>query len=762
VSGGSVRLHPDASTEDLRAAIRQAADGDTLMVQGGVFQGPLELDRAIHLEGKQWPVLDGGNQGTVLQITAEGARLSGFIVRGSGASLDRENSGISVTAPGTVIDGNRIEETLFGIYLRQASRSILRGNRIQGKDLPVARRGDPIRIWYSNEVRVEANRIRRGRDVVLWYSRDLHIADNLVQDGRYGLHFMYCDDAQIVGNRLTGNSVGAFLMYSRRLHMRRNTVAQNRGPSGYGIGLKDMDDAVIEDTLFVGNRVGAYVDNSPRELNGTTRFEGCVFAFNDVGVQLLPLVKRNGYLHNSFISNLEQVAVTGGGTLSGNRWNSSHRGGNYWSDYAGYDADRDGQGDVPYRADRMFEQLADRNPPMRLFRGSPAAMAMDFAAQAFPIFQPKPKLVDSHPLMQPVVPDGLPVLDHASTTGMALASAILAMLGVAVLRLGARLDSDTNPEPGRLSPGEPSRSHTRYFKTEPSVPMVAIRGVGMRFGRIAALEDVSFEIPAGQAVALWGPNGAGKTTLLRCLLGLLPYQGDVVVDSHHTRRQGKQARACIGFVPQELHFPDTMTVRETIGFYAQLKGVSIAEGAQRVGDLHLSAQGTKLVGELSGGMKQRLALAVALLGNPPLLLLDEPTANLDLKTRDRFLHLLQELKKVGKTLVFCSHHLDEVASACDRIVVLEEGRVRADCPPDQLDQHLGWEGKLWLAVDAADRERALTTLLERGFAAQSNHRGLVVPVPAGAKAAPIQALSSAGIRVADFAFAMESTQDSNR
>lgn len=742
---------PHADATDLQAALDAAAPGDTVEVESGLYDGPFHIDKPLHLVGRGGPVLDGGNQGTVLQITAPGASLRGFVIRRSGKSLDRENSGVAVEAPDIVVEDNRIEDTLFGIYLRKASGSVVRGNRIEGKDLAVPRRGDPIRVWYSNHVRIEDNEVSHGRDVVLWYSTDLHVEGNRVHDGRYGLHFMYCDDALIRSNSLTHNAVGAFLMYSRRLHMVRNIVAHNRGPSGYGIGMKDMDDAVVEENLFVGNRVGAYVDNSPREIDSTARFTGCVFAYNDAGIRILPNVQRNVYRENSFVSNLEQVEVTGGGLLKKNAWMEEGRG-NYWSDYAGYDADGDGVGDLAYRSRRFFEQVMDRKPGFRLFAHSPAADALDFAAKAFPIFQPQAKLTDDRPLMHPIVPEGLPHLPHPPQRTFRLASLALLMTGLGLVGLsGIRDEAVTTPLADTKAPplgeGHPG--------IEPGV-IISVAHVAMRFGKVRALNDVSFNIPAGQAIALWGPNGAGKTTLLRCLLGLLPYRGSVKVGGHDTRREGKAARRLIGFVPQELHFHDTMSVRETLAFYAKLKKAPRTECEELARRLELDAQARKQVGALSGGMKQRLALAVALLGNPPVLLLDEPTANLDLQSRDRFLHLLQDLRASGKTLVFCSHHLDEVVSACERIVVLEDGQLRADCAPDELDRQLGWGAFVYLDVPEEDLDRALRALTANGFEARRHVRGIVVPVETRAKVGPLNVLAAETIPLRDFSYTLES------
>lgn len=393
------------AASQLAEAIAAAAPGDTIEVNGGVYYGHLHIDRTVTLIGRNMPVIDGQGEGSVVRITGEGVWLEGFLVRNSGNTLDRDHAGIVVEAPNATIRDNRLEETLFGIDLRQAHGSLVDGNEVFSKDLDVARRGDPIRVWNSKDVVLSNNRLEAGRDVLLWYSERLHVIGNDIVDGRYGLHFMYADDALIEGNRLLNNSVGAYLMYSRRMTMVNNTVASNRGPSGYGLGLKDMDDSIIVDNLFLDNRVGAYLDASPRELDSIGRFEGNVFAYNDIGVEMMPAVQRNEFEANSFIDNEEQVAIAGGGggQPGDNAWTVAGAG-NYWSDYAGFDADLDGYGDVTYRSERLFEDLMRREPGLRLFLYSPATNALDFAAKAFPVVRPQPKLEDSAPLMAPRIP----------------------------------------------------------------------------------------------------------------------------------------------------------------------------------------------------------------------------------------------------------------------------------------------------------------------------------------------------------------------
>ncbi|MHC4142377.1 MAG: NosD domain-containing protein, partial [Planctomycetota bacterium] len=258
-----------------------------------------------------------------------------------------------------------------------------------------------IRIWQSHRTLIEDNVMRDSRDAVMWFSDGVHLRNNRITNGRYGLHFMYSDGNLIEDNHLEGNSVGAFLMYSKGLILRRNVFARNRGPSGFGVGLKDMDNTTAEDNLFLGNRIGLHLDASPSSVRVTDTYTRNIFAFNDIGIAFLPAVKRNRFHDNGFVDNLEQVAVLGGGRFSGNDFTVDGRG-NFWSDYRGYDLDGDGVGDLAYRSESLFENLMDREPKLRLFQFSPAQQAVEMAARAFPMVMPQPKLSDEAPLMTPV------------------------------------------------------------------------------------------------------------------------------------------------------------------------------------------------------------------------------------------------------------------------------------------------------------------------------------------------------------------------
>lgn len=387
---------------DVEAMLRQAPDGGTVLVPAGTYRGELVIDRPLRVVGVGRPVLDGGGNGDIVTIRAAGAELRGFAVRGTGTDLDKENCAVRVMAPRVVLEDNELDDVLFGIDLHDSPDSVIRNNRIGGKQLDIARRGDGLRLWRSDRAVVEGNAIHDGRDAIIWYSTGVKVRGNRSFRCRYGFHLMYSNGVEVRENDLTENSVGVYLMYSGKLVLEGNRIVRNRGPSGYGIGLKEADDFRIEGNLLLGNCVGIYVDGSPFGTPESGRIRANTIAANDIGIAMLPAVRGNHVWGNSFIDNFEQVSIQGRGALSGNAFEEEERG-NYWSDYAGYDADGDGVGEADYDSKRLFESLVDRNPSLRMFLFSPAQQAIEFVARAIPAVRPEVKFADQYPLTAPPV-----------------------------------------------------------------------------------------------------------------------------------------------------------------------------------------------------------------------------------------------------------------------------------------------------------------------------------------------------------------------
>ncbi len=190
---------------------------------------------------------------------------------------------------------------------------------------------------------------------------------------------------------------------------------------------------------------------------------------------------------------------------------------------------------------------------------------------------------------------------------------------------------------------------------------------------------------------------------------------------------------------------------ETIDFYAALKKVErSADTEEMLTRLGLDSYAERDVGELSGGLKQRLALALALLADPPMLVLDEPTANLDIRARDDFLQLLLSLKAAGKTLLFSSHRLEEVMVLADRVMLMEGGSLIFQAPPGEILQRLGRQNMLHLYVEAEEVAAANKALSDHGLTVFPNGRGIRVQVDADKKAEAMRILHDAGVPVIDF------------
>jgi ABC-2 type transport system ATP-binding protein len=223
----------------------------------------------------------------------------------------------------------------------------------------------------------------------------------------------------------------------------------------------------------------------------------------------------------------------------------------------------------------------------------------------------------------------------------------------------------------------------------PATPALAVRALHKRYGDVVAVDGLDLEVRPGECFGLLGPNGAGKTTTIEICEGLLaPDSGEVEVLGRRWSTQERELRHLLGIQLQETQLAEKLTVRETVrlfrSFYRRGR-----EPSDVIALVQLEEKARSRVGALSGGQKQRLALACALVGDPQLLFLDEPTTGLDPQARRQLWELIGELRAGGRTIVLTTHYMEEAERLCDRVAIVDHGRAIAEGTPRELVQSLG-------------------------------------------------------------------------
>ncbi|NDV61109.1 carbohydrate-binding protein [Puniceicoccales bacterium CK1056] len=401
----------------LQARVDAVPEGGTLVLDSGTYEGPLRIDKAMTIDGKSKAVIDGKRSGSVITVNAPGVRIRNLYVRNSGLSLEEDDAGILVRADRAVLEGNRIESCLHGIYLKKVTIAEVRGNTIVGAatelartsdvlstgldfdggdllcavgELDVNRRGNGIHAWNSRNVLLEENVISHTRDGIYFsFTDESEVLGNRVTDCRYGLHYMYSDGNTFARNRFSRNAAGAALMYSGRLLVEGNEFSGNRGKRAYGALLQSVDASVLKDNRFINNTVGLYSENAQ-----DNELEDNVVGKNYIGYRIGGSSRGNRHFLNHFQQNIHNVELAGEGKY--NEWAVEGRG-NRWGLSSVPDLDGDGVGEFPHRESDLLGGLRQQFPIAGLLSGSPGLELIRFINERSPI--PGLRTVeDPHPL----------------------------------------------------------------------------------------------------------------------------------------------------------------------------------------------------------------------------------------------------------------------------------------------------------------------------------------------------------------------------
>ncbi|MCX2951453.1 ABC transporter ATP-binding protein [Lentzea sp. NEAU-D7] len=230
--------------------------------------------------------------------------------------------------------------------------------------------------------------------------------------------------------------------------------------------------------------------------------------------------------------------------------------------------------------------------------------------------------------------------------------------------------------------------------------VLSCSGLSRRFGDVQAVDDVSFTIAEGETYGLLGPNGAGKTTTISMITGVLePDAGEVVVAGQPMSTRAIAAKRLVGYVPQELALYPDLTGRENLRFFASLYGAARSRVDHVLDVVGLTDRAGDLAREYSGGMKRRLNVAVGLLHEPRLLVLDEPTAGVDPQSRNQIMDNVRALAAAGMAILYTTHYMEEAERLCDRVGVIDSGRLIAEGTRRELVEKLGERDRISLLLD---------------------------------------------------------------
>jgi nitrous oxidase accessory protein len=393
-SSDTLKVCPDCGFNTIQAAVTSAKNGDVVLVTSGNYsEGKITINKKISLIGNSFPVVEGNSHTDIFFVNSDSVVISGFEIRNTGISYIYDLAGIKIDHHNHCrIENNRIVNTFFGIYLKYSDSCVIRNNEIRGNAVQEASSGNAIHLWYSKYAVIDGNICTHHRDgIYLEFVGQSLIENNLSENNlRYGLHFMFSNNDDYLNNTFRSSGAGVAVMFSRNINMKNNIFENNWGPSSYGLLLKDILDSRIEKNRFTGNTIGIYADGSNRIL-----MLGNEFRQNGWALKMLGSCMGNTVTTNNFISNTFDVI-----TNSTTNYNIYQQ--NYWSEYTGYDLNKDGIGDIPYKPVKLFNMIVSNLPVSIILLRSPLVSVINFAEKVTPSLTP-PSLSDHSPLMKMIV-----------------------------------------------------------------------------------------------------------------------------------------------------------------------------------------------------------------------------------------------------------------------------------------------------------------------------------------------------------------------
>jgi nitrous oxidase accessory protein len=377
----------------LKEAINEAKDFDTILVRKGTYKEyDIVVNKPLTIIGKNYPIIDGERKGEIFTIISDNVTVDGLFIINVGTSYTEDYAAIRVRkSKNFVIKNLVLEKLFFGIYIEKSHHGKVFHNKVIGDAVEEYNSGNGIQLWYSHHIEIEDNYVEHVRDgIYLEFSDDCLIKNNVsALNVRYGLHFMFSNDDIYQDNTFENNGAGVAVMFSKKIKMYNNVFKENWGTASYGMLLKEINDAEIVGNTFEENTIGINIEGSNRIIYKHNNFKSNGWAIKVKGACYTNTFTENNFLYNSF-----DIAYN-------SKVNDNLFDRNYWSSYTGYDLDKDGIGDVPYRPVKLFSYIVNRTPETIILMRSMFIDIIDFSEKVSPVFTPD-DLLDNQPLTKKV------------------------------------------------------------------------------------------------------------------------------------------------------------------------------------------------------------------------------------------------------------------------------------------------------------------------------------------------------------------------
>ncbi|WP_405266719.1 nitrous oxide reductase family maturation protein NosD [Cellulophaga sp. Ld12] len=387
----TITVCSECAVKSIATAIKTAVAYDTIAIKKGTYyEYNLLIDKPLVLIGENFPVIDGQDKGEIIRITSDNVTVDGLFIINVGTSYTSDYAAIRVVRSDSFLIQNVVLEKLFfGIYLEKSNNGRVYHNKIIGDAKDEYNSGNGIQLWYSKNVVVEKNIVQGARDgIYLEFSDNITINDNIsTKNLRYGLHFMFSDDDVYTNNIFESNGAGVAVMFSKNIKMTGNTFKKNWGTAAFGLLLKEINDAEISGNTFEENTIGINIEGSNRITYSNNNFIN-----NGWAIKVLGACYDNSFLKNNFLYNSFDVSYNS--NINDNVFEQ-----NYWSNYTGYDLDKNGIGDIPYRPVKLFSYIVNKTPESIVLLRSLFMDIIDFSEKVSPVFTPD-NLVDAKPSMK--------------------------------------------------------------------------------------------------------------------------------------------------------------------------------------------------------------------------------------------------------------------------------------------------------------------------------------------------------------------------